>query len=257
MTMIDRRRHLRVATDVGVRVHAARATMRGHCVDLSRGGLRLRRDDDTAPCPAVGTGALVELALGRAGWVAQDGRIVRCDYADVAIEFAPLAEEVARMIDDELRAAAAATSRPRLLVVDPSADRRHHIAAKLRAAGCDPYEAATPLEAIDLIDRSANHIAGVAVATHLTQTDGDELCDFRGRDQPRHQAGVDRGRAGRRSSPAERVGEHHVDPTDDDTLERSLRGWVDAVHTPPVAAVNPRAAGAAHVGGPDGDRRVF
>lgn len=232
MTMIDRRRHLRVATDVGVRVHAARATMRGHCVDLSRGGLRLRRDDDTAPCPAVGTGALVELALGRAGWVAQDGRIVRCDYADVAIEFAPLAEEVARMIDDELRAAVAATSRPRLLVVDPSADRRHHIAAKLRAAGCDPYEAATPLEAIDLIDRSANHIAGVAVATHLTQTDGDELCDFVAETNPGIKLALIEDALG--GDPHRRArGEHHVDPTDDDTLERSLRGWVDAVHTPP------------------------
>lgn len=193
----------------------------------------MRRDDDDGPGPAVGTGALVELALGRSGWIAQDGRVVRCDLVDITVQFAPLAEEVARMIDEELAAASTANRRPRLLVVDPSADRRHHIAEKLRAAGCDPYEAATPLEAIELIDRPANHIAGVAVATHLTQTDGDELCEFVAETNPGIKlALIEEALVGHEPHGRHRP-THHVDPTDDDTLERSLRGWVDAVHTPP------------------------
>ena len=234
MEVPNRRRHPRADTEIGARIHAAGLVLRGRSVDLSRGGVRMRRDEDDAPSPAVGTGALVELALGRSGWVAQDGRIVRCDVGAIAVAFAPLADEVARMIDDELRTALAATSRPRLLVVDPSRDRRHHIAEKLRAAGCDPYEAATPLEAIELIDRPANHIAGVAVATHLTQTDGDELCEFVAETNPGIKLATIAAATGNHASARpRRPSEHQVDATDDDTLERSLRGWVDAVHTPP------------------------
>lgn len=230
---IERRRHPRVATDIGARVHAGRATLRGRCVDLSRGGVRMRRDDDDGPCPAVGTGAMVELALGRSGWIAQDGRVIRCDYGDITVQFAALAEEVALMIDDEVHAVAAAAHRPRLLVVDRSPDRRHHIAEKLRAAGCDPYEVSTPLEAIDLIERPANHIAGVAVASHLTQTDGDELCDFVAETNPGIKLALIDDALSAHEPHGRHRPEHHVDATDDDTLERSLRGWVDAVHTPP------------------------
>lgn len=228
----ERRRHRRAETELGIRVHASGHTMRGRSVDLSRGGVRIRRVDDEAACPAVGSAALVELELGPRGWIAQDGRIVRCDFTDLAIAFDAVAEQVARAIDEELRTVIAAASRPRLLVVDPSADRRHHIAEKLRAAGCEPYEAATPLEAIDLIERPSNHITGVAVAEQLTQTDADELCEFVAETNP----GIKLARI------SEALAEHRshritdslpaVDPTSDDTLERSLRGFVDAVHTP-------------------------
>ena len=174
----ERRRHLRADTGLGARLHAAGAVVRGKSVDLSRGGVRIRRLDEDRPCPAVGTDALIELELGPSGWIAQDGRVVRCDFSELAIAFDAVADAVARLIDEEIRAVLASISRPRLLVVDPSAARRHQIAEKLRAAGCDPYEAATPLEAIDLIERPSSHIAGVAVAERLTQTDGEELCEF-------------------------------------------------------------------------------
>lgn len=230
----ERRRHHRAETELGVRIHAAGNTLRGRSIDLSRGGVRIRRVDDDAACPAVGSVALVELELGPHGWIAQDGRIVRCDFSDLAIAFDPVADQVARAIDEELRTVIATASRPRLLVVDPSADRRHHIAEKLRAAGCEPYEAATPLEAIDLIERPSNHITGVAVATQLTQTDADELCEFVAETNP----GI---RLALISEALAAEPRHHritdnlpaVDPTSDDTLERSLRGFVDAVHTPP------------------------
>lgn len=232
----ERRRYLRADTELGARIHAAGAVVRGKSVDLSRGGVRIRRLDDQGPCPAVGTAALIELELGPGGWIAQDGRVIRCDFSDLAICFDAVAESVARMIDDEVRSAIASVSRPRMLVVDPSADRRHAIAEKLRAAGCDPYEASTPLEAIDLIERPSNHIAGVAVAEHLTQTDGDELCDFVAETNPGIKLALiadalepDSGVRRRRNSEQQRPA---VDTTSDDTLERSLRGFVDAVHTP-------------------------
>lgn len=234
MGYAERRRHHRAETELGVRIHASGSTLRGRSIDLSRGGVRIRRADDDAACPAVGSAALVELEFGPRGWIAQDGRIVRCDFSDLAIAFDAVADQVARAIDEELRTVLATASRPRLLVVDPSADRRHHIAEKLRAAGCEPYEAATPLEAIDLIERPSNHITGVAVATQLTQTDADELCEFVAETNP----GI---RLALISEALAAEPRHHritdnlpaVDPTSDDTLERSLRGFVDAVHTPP------------------------
>lgn len=235
MDQRERRRHLRADTELGARLHAAGTVLRGKSVDLSRGGVRIRRVDDAGPCPAVGTAALIELELGPGGWVAQDGRVVRCDFADLAVAFDAVADAVARLIDDEVRTVLAAISRPRLLVVDPSPDRRHHIAEKLRAAGCDPYEAATPLEAIDLIERPSNHIAGVAVAEHLTQTDGEELCEFVAETNPGIRLAVIADGLAATAPRARRTTEPRpaVDASSEDTLERSLRGFVDAVHTPP------------------------
>ena len=233
----ERRRHMRADTDLGARLHAAGTTLKCRSVDLSRGGVRVRRLDEDAPSPAVGTAALIELELGPGGWVAQDGRIVRCDFGELVVAFDGVADAVARLIDDEVRTAIAAVSRPRLVVVDPSAQRRHHIAEKLRAAGCDPYEAATPLEAIDLIERPSNHIAGVAVAEHLTQTDADELCEFVAETNPGIRLALiaDAVNAEPPNARRRRTSEQvpSVDATSDDMLERSLRGFVDAVHTPP------------------------
>ena len=231
----ERRRHLRADTELGARLHAAGTIVRGKSVDLSRGGVRIRRLDEAGPCPAVGTAALIELELGPSGWIAQDGRVVRCDFSDLAVAFDPMADAVARLIDDEIRAVLAAASRPRLLVVDPSAARRHHIAEKLRAAGCEPYEAATPLEAIDLIERPSNHITGVAVAERLTQTDGEELCEFVAETNPGIRVAVIADALSSAAPRSRRTTEPRaaVDATSDDTLERSLRGFVDAVHTLP------------------------
>jgi|GEM_PF-3542129 len=174
----ERRRHYRAAVDAGALIHAAAVVVRGRVVDLSLGGVRIRRLDDATPCPAVGSAAMVELEVGTRGWIAQDGRIVRCALDELVITFAPLAAEVGQLIEDEVLAAREAARRPRMMVVDPSATRRRRVSEKLRAAGCDSYEAATPLEAIELLERPHHHITGVAVAEHLTQTNGDEMCDF-------------------------------------------------------------------------------
>src|SRR5262245_57673542 len=108
----ERRRHYRAAIDASALIHAASIVMRGRIVDLSLGGVRIRRADESAPCPAVGSAAMVELELGSKGWIAQDGRIVRAALDEVVVMFAPLAAEVEDLIEDEVLAAVEATRRP-------------------------------------------------------------------------------------------------------------------------------------------------
>ncbi len=226
----DRRRHFRADFDAGAVIHAAQIALRGKIVDLSLGGVRVRRTDDAAPCPAPGTPATVELEIGDGGWVAQEGRIHRCELGEVIIRFGPLAAEVEDVIEDEVLASVEASMRPRMVVVDPSAERRRRVADALRVAGCDSYEAATPLEAIDLIERPRNHIRGVAVAENLTQTGADELCDFFAESNPHIKLALIADGSidcapGDRSQTSDRVSVMHSD----DTLELSLRGFADSI----------------------------
>jgi hypothetical protein len=227
----DRRRHFRADFDAGAVIHAARMALRGKIVDLSLGGVRIRRTDDSAPCPAPGTPAMIELELGGSGWIAQDGRIQRCELDEIVITFGPLAAEVEDLIEDEVLAAVEATRRPRMIVVDPSAERRRRVADALRIAGCDSYEAATPLEAIDLMERPRNHIRGVAVAENLTQTGADELCDFFAESNPHIKLaliadGTVDAQVGERGN-----GDRVSRMSNDDTLEISLRGFADSIAT--------------------------
>ena len=227
----ERRRHFRAEIEAGAVIHAARTALRGKIVDLSLGGVRVRRTDEAAPCPAPGTAAMVELELGDGGWIAQDGRVHRCELDEVVIVFAPLAPEVEDLIEDEVLAAIEAARRPRMLVVDPSAERRRRVADALRVAGCDSYEAATPLEAIDLVERPRNHIRGVALARQLTQTNADELCDFFAESNPHIKLAVIAD--GTMDDELDRPVTEHPDRvsvvTCDDTLEIALRGFADSV----------------------------
>lgn len=233
---VERRRHFRADLDTGAVIHAALVALRGRCVDLSLGGVRIRRVDENAPCPAPGTSAMVELQLGSHGWVAQDGRVQRADLDEIVIAFGPLAPEVEDLIEDEVLAAIEATRRPRMIVVDPSADRRRRVADKLRQAGSEAYEAATPLEAITMLERPRSHIRGVAVAERLTQTQSDELCDFVAETNPGIKLALIQealAEGTHETTPARprRVSERisTVVPPDEDTMEVSLRGFVDSV----------------------------
>jgi hypothetical protein len=237
---IERRRHYRAGIEAGAVIHASQMALRGRIVDLSLGGVRVRRVDENLPTPAPGTAAMVELELGGAGWVAQDGRIHRCDVGEIVIAFGPLAPEVEDLIEDEVLAAIEAARRPRMIVVDPSADRRRLVADKLRAAGCESYEAATPLEAIDLMERPRSHIRGVAMAEHLTQTGTEEFCDFVAETNPNiklaliAEALAD-GTVDQPMSRRQRITDRMtaVVPPEEDTMEVSLRGFVDSVAAKP------------------------
>jgi hypothetical protein len=233
---VERRRHYRAGIEAGAVIHAQQIALRGRIVDLSLGGVRVRRIDENAPSPAPGTAAKIELELGGNGWVAQDGHIQRCDLGEIVIAFGPLAPEVEDLIEDEVLAAIEATRRPRMIVVDPSADRRRRVADKLREAGCESYEAATPLEAIDLLERPRSHISGVAMAERLTQTGTEEFCDFVAETNPNIKLaliaealadGTVDAPMGRSSRITDRM--TAVVPTEEDTMELSLKGFVDSV----------------------------
>lgn len=67
---------------------------------------------------------------------------------------------------------------PVVVVVDQAETRRHRVAESVRHAGGRSIEAATPLEAIALVEAGAGEIDAVAIAERLTQTRGDELLEY-------------------------------------------------------------------------------
>ena len=221
----ERRRHFRAQVGASAVVHASRIALRGQVVDLSLGGVRVRRSDDELPCPSFGTPATIELELGKTGWVTQDGWIQRSTLDELVIAFDRVAPQIEDLIEEEVLANIEAQTRPRMVVVDPAPERRQRMVQALRDAGCDSYEASTPLEAIDLVGRPHNHITGIAVAEQLTQTDGGELMDFFAETNP----GI------RLAMIAEATGENPrvtrdgiaVVSPDDDELDRSLRDFVE------------------------------
>lgn len=236
----ERRRHFRAGLEAGAVIHAAKMALKGRIIDLSLGGVRVRRSDDAVPCPAEGTAAMVELEIGERGWIAADGIVRRCELDEVVIAFAPLAPEVEDLIEDEVLEAIEATRRPRMIVVDSQADRRRRVADKLRAAGCDSYEVATPLEAIDLMERPRSHIKGVAVSERLTQTDANEFCDFVGETNPNIKLAlltdeIANGTVDRPFERPQRISERisTIVPPDEDTMELTLKGFADSVATRP------------------------
>jgi len=221
----ERRRHFRAQVAASAVVHASRVALRGRVIDLSLGGVRVRRSDDDVPCPSFGTPAVIELELGRAGWVSQDGWIQRSTIDEVVIAFDRLAPRVEDLIEEEVLAAVEASRRPRMVVVDPAPERRQRVAAALREAGCESYEASTPLEAIDLVERPHNHITGIAVAEQLTQTDGGELMDFFAETNPGIRLAMIADGSG--DNPRiTRDGIPVVGP-DDDALDQNLRDFVE------------------------------
>jgi CheY-like chemotaxis protein len=221
----ERRRHYRAQVAASAVVHASRVALRGRVVDLSLGGVRVRRSDDDVPCPSFGTPAKIEFELGTFGWVAQDGWIQRSTIDEIVIAFDRLAPQIEDLIEEEVLAAVESERRPRMVVVDPAPERRHRVAMALREAGCDSYEASTPLEAIDLVERPHNHITGIAVAGQLTQTDGDELMDFFAETNPGIKLAVIADGSGE-SPRITRDGIAVVCPDEDD-LDRSLRDFVE------------------------------
>ena len=221
----ERRRHFRARVGASVVVHASPIALRGQVVDLSLGGVRVRRADDDVPCPAFGTPVTIEVELAKAGWVIQPGWIQRRTIDEIVIAFDHLAPQVEDLIEEEVLAALEAERRPRMVVVDPTPERRQRMVAALREAGCDSYEASTPLEAIDLVGRPHNHITGIAVAEQLTQTGGDELMDFFAETNPGIRLAMIAEATG--CGPRVTRGGIAVVSPDDDELDRSLRAFVD------------------------------
>ncbi len=178
----DRREHARVTRAIHALLHVGVMSTRARAIDLSMGGTRLRVQDGDA-CPAAGSVGLLELHLG-AGWHRARIRVVRCSFDEVAVRFHDIDAGLRAALEAEIAASLDARRRPYVVVVDPSPDRRHRVAETLRTAGCESMEAATPLEAIDIVERQNGTIRGMTVAESLTQTSADELCDYVSRSNP-------------------------------------------------------------------------
>lgn len=174
----DRRHSFRADVHGCAIVHGPGGASRCVVVDLCLGGVRLlelvRGASDLVP----GAEVTCELEIAGQGWVVQRGRVLRHEQGELAIAFEGLSPEVEDVIEEEVLCALEARRAPRVVVVDRSEARRHRIAEALRENGCCSLEAATPLEAVDLIEQSRTHVSAVVVAETLTQTQADELIAF-------------------------------------------------------------------------------
>jgi len=158
-------------------------SVRGRIANLSVGGALIALRGDASELP-VRDDVTVELDLGGGGWVAQRGVVRRRDAATLAIAFVDVKPELLALILDEVATTVDAERSPRVVVVDSRRDRRQRVAEQLREAGCTSVEAATPLEAIAIVDQPRNRIAAVAVADALTQTGPQELVEFLSESNP-------------------------------------------------------------------------
>jgi hypothetical protein len=175
----NRRRSYRAGVHGCAIVHAPHGVA-PHCVviDLGLGGVRLvQLGDGDAPL-ADDTPVAVELECAGAGWVVQRGRVLRHRGRELVIRFDALAPEVEDLIEEEILGAVEAERSPRIVVVDGEEARRHRVADALRTRGFCALEAATPLEAIELVECSKNHVRAVALSSSLTQTQACELIEY-------------------------------------------------------------------------------
>jgi CheY-like chemotaxis protein len=177
----ERRRHDRADVEGCALIHVPGPAGVGvHCktINLSLGGILVRELEDAVRVEH-GMSVLIELEIDGLGWARQAGTVVRTHGGDIAILFDRLDAALGAAIANEIAAAHEAEHNPHVVVVDPSPGRRRRITQELRDAGARSYEAATPLEAVDLIERSHVRVRGVAVARQTrTQTESDELVDY-------------------------------------------------------------------------------
>lgn len=179
---VERRRHYRVPRTVNALLHVGLMTIRGMVLDLSLGGLRMRVAEGAA-CPATGSFAVIEMHLA-SGWHRLKVRVVRCEYDEIAVRFSEVTPAAEDAIEDEVVASIETLRKPHIVVLDPMPDRRQRICESLRASGCDPVEASTPLEAIGIVERGCGGIRGMTISESLTQTRADELWEYVSQSNP-------------------------------------------------------------------------
>jgi hypothetical protein len=173
----EKRRHDRAEVDGCVVVHVPGSAVHGHIVNISLGGMLVHVGED-ARLLAAGVPVVVELEVEQ-GWATQAGDVIRACDGEIAIAFGRLDPTLRDVIDSEVREATRSRTNPRVVVVDPSPARRRRITDALREAGADSFEAATPLEAVGLIERSRVRVQMIAVAERTrSQTESDELVDW-------------------------------------------------------------------------------
>ena len=158
---VRRRRSFRADVRGRALVHAHGAVLRCAIENLSLGGALLHV---STPAPLRADDEIsVELGIDGVGWIHQRARVLRCDPPRVAVGFVQLTSDAVECIGDEVLAAIDARRTPRVVVVDRCRERRRHLATALDRAGLRALEAATPLETIDLLERSRTHATAAAI----------------------------------------------------------------------------------------------
>jgi CheY-like chemotaxis protein len=174
--MSERRRNFRAIGRGAVIVHGSRVALRGELANVSLGGALVHCAPGPAPVPGRGMPLWVELELG-GRWISQHARARRCDIGEIALEFEQVTAEVEDLIEDHVLSIVEAERAPRVVVLDSSAPRRRRISEALSRAGCESYEASTPLEAIHRVETSPG-ISAVAVSEHVSHTASEALVDY-------------------------------------------------------------------------------
>jgi hypothetical protein len=226
----DAARHRRLfRADVRGRafVHADGAVLRCAIENLSLGGALLHA---LTPAPLRPDDEIgVELGIDGVGWIHQRARVLRCDPPRIAVGFVQLSSDAVERIGDEVLAAIDARRVPRVVLVDRCRERRRHMASALERAGLRALEAATPLETIDLLERSRTRATAAAIHEAIARG-GAGLVQFLTDAHPR--LGI-----------AVITDAHTTDPAHPRDLP-GVRAWIGP-GADPAAALRPLLAGAA------------
>jgi CheY-like chemotaxis protein len=193
-TPTNRRRHFRISVRGTALVYAPGDVVRCTIGNLSAGGTLVH---PVAVDTSLRPGLTVEIELHLAGGttICHTGEVVRCLGDSIAVTFTRPSAEIEDLIGDEVLAAVEASRAPRVLVVGRADDRRRRVATALTHAGYQPIETSTPLEAIDLIEGSRQHVTAAMVSEDpLTQTEGEELASFLAESHPDLRVAVVAGR---------------------------------------------------------------
>lgn len=203
---MERRRRARARVGGSVIVHGAHG-VRGRIVDLSAGGVCFELPE---PGTRLHVDERVELAIrldGRHGaWSGFDGRIDRIDDARrVSVVFGVVDPRLEDVVHDAVLARLQGDRTARVLVVDPSPERRAALAGRLRAVGWRVEEAATPLEVIASLGEPGTRPDLIVVADTAPPSIADELRGYLGRDELSVTLVTDRGPGGAAPPGARRV----------------------------------------------------
>ncbi|HEY1556947.1 MAG TPA: PilZ domain-containing protein [Kofleriaceae bacterium] len=162
----ERRRALRVPVHGVAVFYGEDGAMHGRIENLSKSGALV----SVAGVPTADGDFDVELKLGvDSGWAS--ARTVRVDHPHrkarrwtIAIEFEQLEAPIRAAIESAVEAALRAAQRRPILVLDDDHRRRVALLRRLAARGATPLAPSTPLEAVDLLARSDQHVAVCLIA---------------------------------------------------------------------------------------------
>lgn len=176
------RRAMRVRSKGSIQLRHGARLIRARVVDVALGGMCVHAELAIGLAALTGKRVRVDFRPDAcpAAHFALYGRVVRVHVATkiVAIGFDTVTDEFEDWVQNEVVAAVEHDSLPRLVLVDTLVARRTAIARAFRIAGCDVYEASTPLEAIAHLGRARFEPGVIAIADTVPESVAEELREF-------------------------------------------------------------------------------